>query len=82
MERGAVQVYVTRSRNGRPRVSTLHHEADTRAVHAAMSDVEIPYMPVREPSDWPRERRVKYVAALRRRGLVVFMVDNRNAGKT
>lgn len=77
MNPGHVQVFVLGAR-GKPRVSTHCYEQDTGRVQAALEEIGRGSV-VKEVEEWPSKLREKYIAALKKRGLTVTVIDNRSA---
>lgn len=77
---GVVQVYVLRGK-GKTRTMTQHLDGDATKVRAALEDVGRAGI-VEENPEWSSKLRNQYVAALKKRGFLVDVVDNsRPAGE-
>ena len=77
MSPGHVCVFVIGAR-GKPRVSTHCYEQDCGRVQAALEECGRGSV-VKEIEEWSSKLREKYIAALKKRGLTVTVIDNRSA---
>ncbi len=77
MNVGEVMVIVSATKIGKPRVTTQHLAEDTAKVHAALAEAGVDDY-AKEPSDWPSKRRDKYVDALKKRGLAVYLAGRKS----
>lgn len=71
-------VFVLANR-GKPRITTMFIESDHARVDAALTAVIGDGGPVKEVRAWPTKLREKYYEELRKRGLRVTVVDNRQS---